>query len=65
MTEILKPKKAVSPTEKCWVESGRHAILVLRYDDPENPKLEAMDCVNDTISLKSDTCMTYMNSITS
>ena len=44
MTEILKGK--VSPVETCLVESGFCAFLVLRYDDPENPCLEAMNSVS-------------------
>ena len=46
MTEILK-KKVITPIETCWVESGFCAFLVLRYDDPENPKLEALNSVNN------------------
>ena len=42
--EIIQ-QKVPSPVEKCWVESGFCAYLVLRYDDPENPQLEAMNSV--------------------
>ena len=45
MTEIPK-QKVISPIERCWVESGFCAFLVLRYDDPENPQLEAMKSVS-------------------
>ena len=41
INEIIK-QKVISPVEKCWVESEFCAFLVLRYDDPENPQLEAM-----------------------
>ena len=37
--------KVLSPVEKCWVESGFCAYLILRYDDPEKPQLEAMNSV--------------------
>ncbi len=47
MKELLQNSKVISPdiAEKCWVESGFCAYLVLRYDDPENPQLEAMNSV--------------------
>ena len=45
MTEILK-EKVITPIEKCYVESGFCAYLVLHYDDPENPRLEAMNSVS-------------------
>ena len=47
--------KVLSPVEKCWVESGFCAYLILRYDDPEKPQLEAMNSVriNDTINAYS------------
>ena len=43
-TEIIK-QKVLSPVEKCFVKSGFCAFLILRYDDPENPQLEAMNSV--------------------
>ena len=45
--------KVLSPVDKCWVESRFCAYLVLRYDDPENPQLEAMNSVriNDTMHI--------------
>ena len=47
--------KVLSPVEKCWIESRFCAYLILRYDDPENPQLEAMNSVriNDTINAYS------------
>ena len=44
MKEINQRPKVISPLE-CLVESGFCAFLVLRYTDPENPQLEAMNSV--------------------
>ena len=53
ITEILQAGHMhvhVPPVEKAWVESGFLAILVLFYEDPENPKLEAMNRVSHVIT---------------
>jgi hypothetical protein len=46
--EIIQKTIITESVEKCWVESGFCAYLVLRYDDPENPQLEAMNSVSDS-----------------
>ena len=48
ISEISKQKAVVT---EYWVESGFCAFLVLRYDDPENPQLEAMNGVSITIMI--------------
>ena len=48
ISEISK-QKAVDT--EYWVESGFCAFLVLRYDDLENPQLEAMNGVSIMILL--------------
>ena len=45
MKEIIQRPEVITPIEKCFVESGFYAFLVLRYDDLESPKLEAMNSV--------------------
>ena len=45
MTEKLQ-LRTVSPVEKCYVESGFCAYLVLCYDNPDSPRLEAMNSVS-------------------
>ena len=49
MTEYLQ-KGPVSTVEEAWVESGFCAILVLFYEDPENPRLEALNKVSHLIT---------------
>lgn len=48
MNEIRKGP--ISKVEEAWVESGFCAILVLFYEDPENPRLEALNKVSHMIT---------------
>lgn len=49
ISEIIQRPTVITPIEQCFVESGFCAYLVLHYDDPENPKLEAMNAVSSYI----------------
>ena len=55
MTEKNKGN-ILSPIKQCYVESGFCAYLVLHYDDPDNPKLEAMNSVSACVHIRIVAC---------